>query len=174
LTQSDDELNRAGTSDAPEAPTGSTRYVPSASERARDQVARYEASDGVDGGELDGRPVVILTTRGASSGAIRKTPVMRVVDGANYVAIASYAGNPNNPAWYRNLAADPEAEIRDGARHIPVRAREVFGEERARLWAIADAGNPAYARYRATSGRDIPVLLLEPSPSAARSQFLTR
>ncbi|MGX7681731.1 nitroreductase family deazaflavin-dependent oxidoreductase [Jatrophihabitans sp. DSM 45814] len=141
-----------------------SEYRPSASERARDQVARYEASDGTDGGELDGRPVVILTTRGASSGALRKTPIMRVVDGNSYIAIASYAGNPRNPAWYYNLSADPEAEIRDGARRVPVRAREVSGDEKARVWAIADGGNPAYARYRAAAGRDIPVLLLEPSP----------
>src|SRR6202012_94335 len=100
---------------------------PSASDRVRDQVERYEASDGADGGELDGRPVVILTTRGASSGALRKTPIMRVVDGEAYVAIASYAGNPVDPAWYRNLLANPDAEIRDGARRIPVRAREVSG-----------------------------------------------
>lgn len=137
-------------------------YLPSASGRARDQVARYEASDGAEGGDLDGRPVVILTTLGATSGAVRKTPIMRVVDGDAYVAIASYAGNPQNPAWYHNLVAHPDAEIRDLARRIPARAREVHGEEKARLWAIADAGNPAYARYRANAGRDIPVLLLQP------------
>ena len=145
------------------APAGEHReYLPSASERARDQVARYEASDGADGGELDGRPVVILTTRGVASGAIRKTPIMRVVDGEDYVAIASYAGNPKNPSWYGNLIGDPDAEIRDGQRRIPVRAREVSGAEKARLWAIADAGNPAYARYRAAAGREIPIFLLTP------------
>jgi deazaflavin-dependent oxidoreductase (nitroreductase family) len=148
----------------PDSPAERPEYVPSASERARDQVARYEASDGEHGGDLDGRSVVILTTRGADTGAVRKTPIMRVVDGEDYVAIASYAGNPNNPAWYHNLVAHPDGEIRDGARRIPVRARETSGEEKARLWALADAGNPAYARYRATSGRDIPVLLLEPRP----------
>jgi hypothetical protein len=78
--------------------TAGNEYSPSASERVRDQVARYEASDGSVGGDLTGRPIVILTARGASSGAIRKTPIMRVVDGDAYVAIASYAGNPHNPA----------------------------------------------------------------------------
>ena len=145
--------------------THGEEYSPSASERVRDQVARYEASDGADGGDLGGRPVVILTTRGVSSGAIRKTPIMRVVDGDSYIAIASYAGNPRNPAWYGNLVADPDAEVRDGARRIPVRAREVVGDEKARLWAIADASNPAYAGYRAQAGRDIPVLVLEPVSS---------
>jgi deazaflavin-dependent oxidoreductase (nitroreductase family) len=145
--------------------TDDNGYTPSASERVRDQVARYEASDGSDGGDLGGRPVIILTTRGASSGAIRKTPIMRVVDGDTYVAIASYAGNPHHPAWYRNLVAYPEAEVRDRAQRIRVRAREVQGEEKVRLWAIADAGNPAYADYRAKAGRDIPILVLEPMSS---------
>lgn len=162
MTTSDRQPTQPEATEAPDAPTGNPEYLPSASERARDQVARYEASDGTDAGELDGRPVVILSTRGANSGAVRKTPIMRVVDGEGYVAIASYAGNPNNPAWYHNLLAYPDAEIRDGARRITVRAREVSGDEKARLWAIADAGNPAYSRYRDLSGRDIPVLLLEP------------
>jgi F420H(2)-dependent quinone reductase len=142
--------------------TEGSEYRPSASERVRDQVARYEATDGVEGGELGGNPVVILTMRGASSGAIRKTPIMRVVDGDTYVAIASYAGNPRNPAWYGNLVANPEAEIRDGANTFRVRAREVHGHEKERLWSIADRGNPAYAGYRAQAGRDIPILVLEP------------
>jgi F420H(2)-dependent quinone reductase len=140
-------------------------YSPSASERVRDQVTLYEETGGAEGGELGGRPVVILTTRGATSGAIRKTPVMRVVDGDAYVAIASYAGNPRNPAWYRNLVAHPEAEIRDRARRIRVRAREVHGEEKTRLWAMADAGNPAYVDYRANAGREIPILVLDPISS---------
>jgi deazaflavin-dependent oxidoreductase (nitroreductase family) len=142
-------------------------YVPSPSERVRDQVALYEATDGADGGDLGGLPVVILTTRGASSGAIRKNPIMRVVDGEAYVAVASYAGNPHNPAWYSNLVAHPDAEIRDKGSRIPVRAREVHGDEKTRVWSIADAGNPAYADYRARAGRDIPVLLLEPDSTSA-------
>lgn len=106
--------------------TNDSHYLPSPSERVRNQVARYEATDGADGGDLDGRPVVVLTTRGATSGTTRKTPIMRVVDGDAYVAIASYAGNPRNPSWYRNLVAHPDAEIRDRARRIRVRAQPGF------------------------------------------------
>jgi F420H(2)-dependent quinone reductase len=142
--------------------THGDEYSPSSSERVRDQVARYEASDGADGGDLGGLPVIILTTRGATSGAIRKTPIMRVVDGDAYIAIASYAGGPRNPAWYGNFVAYPEGEVRDGAQRIRVRAREVHGDEKVRLWAIADEGNPAYVGYRAQAGRDIPILVLEP------------
>jgi deazaflavin-dependent oxidoreductase (nitroreductase family) len=137
-------------------------YRPSPSERVRDQVERYEASGGADGGELGGLPVVILTTAGAKSGAVRKTPVMRVEAGGVYAAIASYAGSPRNPQWYYNLLAHPDAELRDGTTTKRVRAREVTGEEKQRWWAVADALNPNYAKYRASSGRDIPILALDP------------
>ena len=139
------------------------QYAPSPSERVRDQVARYEATDGADGGELGGLPVVILTTSGARSGAVRKTPIMRVERGGVYAAIASYAGNPRNPQWYYNLLAHPEAQLRDGAVVRQVRARELSGAEKQRWWEVADAQNPNYARYRASAGRDIPVLALEPA-----------
>ena len=139
-------------------------YAPSPSERVRDQVARYEATGGADGGELDGLPVIILTTTGARSGAIRKTPIMRVERDGVYAAIASYAGNPQNPQWYYNLLAHPEAELQDGAEIRQVRARELTGAEKQRWWDIADADNPNYARYRTSAGRrDIPILALEPA-----------
>jgi len=137
-------------------------YAPSPSERVRDWVARYEASGGAEGGELNGLPVIILATTGARSGSLRKTPVMRVERDGVYAAIASYAGNPRNPQWYYNLLVHPEAEVQDGAKVRRVRARELSGAEKQRWWELADALNPNYARYRASSGRDIPVLALEP------------
>ena len=140
----------------------STEYVPSPSERVRDQVAAYEATSGAEGGQLNGLPVVILTTTGARSGKVRKTPVMRVKKDGTYAAIASYAGNPSNPQWYYNLVAHPEAELQDGPTVRKVRARELAGPEKQAWWDIADALNPAYARYRAAAGRDIPILALEP------------
>lgn len=79
-------------------------YEPSPSERVRDQVARYEATGGADGGTLDGPPVIILTTTGAQSGKTRKNPVMRVERDGVYLAVASYAGNPRNPQWYYGSA----------------------------------------------------------------------
>jgi F420H(2)-dependent quinone reductase len=138
-------------------------YVPSPSERVRDQVARYEATGGVEGGELGGLPVIILTTTGARSGSTRKNPVMRVEQDGVYAAIASYAGNPEDPQWYRNLLAHPYATVQDGPQIRRVRAREVFDEEKQGWWAVADALNPSYARYRADAGRDIPILALEPA-----------
>jgi len=138
-------------------------YVPSPSQRVRDQVARYEATDGREGGTLEGRPVVILTMTGATSGKIRKTPIMRVERDGTYVAVASAGGAPNHPAWYRNLLANPDVRLQDGARLYRLRAREVFGEERVRAWKLADSRWPHFPEYRARAGREIPVLLLEPA-----------
>jgi deazaflavin-dependent oxidoreductase (nitroreductase family) len=142
--------------------TAEAEYVPSPSDRVRDQVARYEATGGTDGGELGGLPVVILTTSGARSGNTRKNPVMRVERDGTYAAIASYAGNPNNPQWYYNLLAHPDATVQDGPSVRRVRARELSGEEKQAWWAVADALNPNYAKYRVSAGRDIPILALEP------------
>jgi F420H(2)-dependent quinone reductase len=138
-------------------------YLPSPSERVRDQVARYEASNGAEGGTLEGRPVVILTTIGARSGAIRKNPVMRIPYGDNYIAVASNAGATTHPAWYRNVTANPDIWVQDGAVKRRLRAREVFGEEKTRMWAVAEQYWPHFPEYRAKAGaREIPVLLLEP------------
>jgi deazaflavin-dependent oxidoreductase (nitroreductase family) len=144
-------------------------YVPSPSDRVRDQVALYESTAGAEGATLDGRPVIILTTTGARSGSTRKNPIMRVEQDGVYIAIASAAGSPHDPQWYRNLLAHPDVQIQDGAEVRQVRAREVFGAEKDRWWAVADALNPAYARYRAAAGREIPVLALESAGSTPAS-----
>jgi deazaflavin-dependent oxidoreductase (nitroreductase family) len=138
-------------------------YVPSPRERVRKQVAGYEATDGREGGTLEGRPVVILTTTGATSGKVRKTPVMRIERAGTYVAVASFGGAPSHPAWYRNLIANPEARLQDGARVHRVRAREVFGEEKAEAWRLADSRWPHFPEYRAKTEREIPILFLEPT-----------
>jgi deazaflavin-dependent oxidoreductase (nitroreductase family) len=139
-------------------------YEPSPSDRVREHVSLYEATDGKEGGTLEDRPVVILTTIGAKTGSVRKNPVMRIKEGDVYVAVASNAGATTHPAWYRNLVAHPELSLQDGATVHRVRAREVHGEEKARWWQIAERDWPHFPEYRATAGdRDIPVLLLEPA-----------
>jgi len=138
-------------------------YVPSPTDRVRDQVSRYEASNGTDGGTLEGRPVVILTTIGGRTGAIRKNPVMRIPHGTSYIAVASNAGAATNPAWYRNLTANPDVWVQDGAVKQRLRAREVFGEEKIQVWAIAEQHWPHFPEYRASAGaREIPIVVLEP------------
>ncbi|MBB5166086.1 nitroreductase family deazaflavin-dependent oxidoreductase [Mycobacterium sp. AZCC_0083] len=138
-------------------------YEPSPSDRVREQVSLYEATDGRDGGTLEGRPVVILTTVGAKTGNIRKNPVMRIKEGDVYVAVASNAGATSHPAWYRNIVAHPELSLQDGATVLRVRAREVHGDEKASWWKVAERDWPHFPEYRAKAGdREIPVMLLEP------------
>jgi deazaflavin-dependent oxidoreductase (nitroreductase family) len=138
-------------------------YEPSPSDRVREQVSLYEATDGREGGTLEGRPVVILTTVGAKTGNIRKNPVMRIKDGDVYVAVASNAGATSHPSWYRNIVVHPELSLQDGATVHRVRAREVHGDEKARWWKVAERDWPHFPEYRAKAGdREIPVVLLEP------------
>jgi deazaflavin-dependent oxidoreductase (nitroreductase family) len=144
-------------------------YAPSPVERVRDQVARYEATDGREGGTLEGRPVVILTTTGAKTGKIRKTPLIRIEQDGVYAVVASAGGAPENPAWYRNVVADPAVRLQDHEQVHLVRAREVHGEEKARWWRVADDRWPHFPEYRAkATGREIPVVVLEPTDQATQ------
>jgi deazaflavin-dependent oxidoreductase (nitroreductase family) len=132
-------------------------------DRVDEQVALYEATEGREGGTLEGRPVVILSTIGAKTGNIRKNPVMRIKDDDTYVAVASNGGASSNPSWYRNLTAHPEVSLQDGATVYRLRAREVHGEEKARRWRVAERDWPRYEEFRAKAGdREIPVMVLEP------------
>jgi F420H(2)-dependent quinone reductase len=138
-------------------------YVPSPTESVRTQVADYEASGGVKGGTLEGRPVVIVTSVGAKSGKVRKNPVMRIVDGDRYVAVASAGGAPANPSWYANLVAHPRVRLQDGASVKEFQAREVSGDEKRHYWTVAERFWPHFPEYRRLAGgRDIPIMVLEP------------
>jgi deazaflavin-dependent oxidoreductase (nitroreductase family) len=137
-------------------------YAPSPSERVREQVARYEATGGREGGTLEGKPVVILTTTGAKTGKIRKTPLIRIDHDGVYAVVASAGGAPEHPAWYRNVLADPRVRVQDHDDVHAVRAREVHGDEKARWWRIAETFWPHFPEYRAKAGgREIPIVLLE-------------
>jgi deazaflavin-dependent oxidoreductase (nitroreductase family) len=138
-------------------------YLPSPTEWVRKQVEQYEASNGAEGTTLRGRPVVIVTNRGRKTGGMRKTPLMRVVDGDGYVLVASKGGSPAQPEWYHNLVADPNVEIRDRDQVRPMRVRLVEEpEERARLWALAVEAWPDYADYQTRTERVIPLFRAEP------------
>ncbi len=140
-------------------------YMPSPREWVRNQVALYEGSGGTEGLTLrdTGLPVVIVTNRGNKTGAIRKTPLMRVVDGANYVLVGSKGGAPENPEWVYNLRADQDVEIRDKAEVFKMRVREIVDEaELDRLWEIAIEAYPPYADYKLKTARTIHVFLAEP------------
>jgi F420H(2)-dependent quinone reductase len=141
-------------------------YIPSPREWVRDQVELYESSGGIEGTTLrdTGLPVIIVTHTGNKTGAIRKTPLMRVRDAANYVLVGSVGGAPTHPVWVYNLRANPVVEIRDHAAVQTMRVREVDDEpERSRLWKLAVAAYPPYQDYQARTARRIPLFVAEPS-----------
>ncbi|HZG97325.1 MAG TPA: nitroreductase family deazaflavin-dependent oxidoreductase [Nocardioidaceae bacterium] len=140
-------------------------YEPSPSQWVRDQVAAYESSGGTEGTTMRGLPVVILTTRGARSGKVRKTPLMRVEHDGRYAVVASAAGAPQHPVWYHNVVADPHVELQDGAVRRDMVAREVTGAEKTEWWDRAVAAFPDYADYQVSTDRQIPVIVLEPLDS---------
>ena len=140
-------------------------YIPSTREWVRDQVVLYESSGGTEGTTLrdTGLPVILVTHTGNQTGAIRKTPLMRVKDGDTYVLIGSQGGAPTHPVWVYNLRANPAVEIRDLTAVQAMRVREVEdGAERARLWELAVAAYPPYAEYQTRTTRQILVFVAEP------------
>ena len=141
-------------------------YEPSPWKFVADQVREYEDSGGKDGTELQGKPCVILTTRGRRTGKVRKTPLMRVEHDGTYAVVASLGGAPKHPVWYFNLLDNQEVTLQDGPNVYELRAREVFDEEKETWWARAVEAWPSYADYQAKTERVIPVLVLEP-PAAA-------
>ena len=141
-------------------------YIPSPSDWVREQVELYEGSGGRQGTTLrdSGLPVIIVTNRGNKTGAIRKTPLMRVKDGSNYVLVGSRGGAPTNPVWVYNLRADGDVEIRDETEVYAMQVREVEdAEERARLWEVAVGAFPPYEEYQDRTRRKIPVFVAEPT-----------
>jgi deazaflavin-dependent oxidoreductase (nitroreductase family) len=140
-------------------------YEPSAAQWVRDQVATYEATGGKEANVLRGNPnwpIVVITSRGARSGKLRKNPVMRVEKDGRYVAIASVGGAPRNPSWVANFLADPVVQLQDGPEPALYKARLVEGDERQEWWDHAVATWDTYAKYQEKTDRQIPVFLLEP------------
>ncbi|MEV8453331.1 nitroreductase family deazaflavin-dependent oxidoreductase [Streptomyces sp. NPDC052095] len=138
-------------------------YEPSPQQWVRDQVELFEGSGGTEGTTMRDLPVIILTTRGARSGKIRKTPLMRVEHDGTYAVVASQGGAPTHPFWYHNLVADPRAELQDGPVRQDMNAREVTGEEKDLWWRRAVEAFPDYADYQRRTDRQIPVFVLEPA-----------
>ncbi|MEU5617856.1 nitroreductase family deazaflavin-dependent oxidoreductase [[Kitasatospora] papulosa] len=138
-------------------------YEPSPTTWVREQVELIESSGGTQGTTMRGMPVILLTTRGAKSGKLRKTPLMRVEHDGQYAVVASLGGAPKHPVWYYNVLADPEVELRDGTVRQDMTAREITGEEKALWWSRAVEAFPDYAEYQTKTDREIPVFVLSPS-----------
>ncbi|HEY2044406.1 MAG TPA: nitroreductase family deazaflavin-dependent oxidoreductase [Jatrophihabitans sp.] len=140
-------------------------YEPSPDKRAREQVELFERTNGAEGNTMRGMPVILITTRGAKSGKLRKIPLMRVEHDGTYVVVASLGGAPKHPVWYYNVVADPHVELQDGPNRYDLIAREVTGDEKAEWWKHAVAAYPDYADYQRKTDRQIPVFVLEPVAS---------
>jgi deazaflavin-dependent oxidoreductase (nitroreductase family) len=136
-------------------------YEPSPEKWVRDQVDAYESSGGTEATTLRGMPVIILTTKGAKSGKLRKSPLMRVEHDGVYAAVASLGGAPKNPVWYYNVQTTPLVEVQDGPVKQDMLAREVTGDEKALWWERSVAAYPDYADYQRKTDRTIPVFVLE-------------
>ncbi|MCS5713228.1 nitroreductase family deazaflavin-dependent oxidoreductase [Herbiconiux sp. CPCC 205716] len=135
-------------------------YEPGTSDWARRQLETYEGSGGTEGTTLRGMPVIILTTVGAKSGKLRKTPLMRVEHDGEYAVVASLGGAPKHPVWYFNIVAQPHVELQDRTEKHDYLAREVTGEEKALWWRRAVEAYPDYADYQTKTDREIPVFVL--------------
>ncbi len=137
-------------------------YEPGTLSWSREQAELYESSGGTKGTNMRGMPVVLLTSRGAKTGKLRKTPLMRVEHDGRYAVVASLGGAPKHPVWYHNIVADSHVELQDGPVRQDMIAREVTGDEKAEWWDRAVAAFPDYAAYQAKTERQIPVFVLEP------------
>ena len=146
--------------------TLSGEYQPSPWAWVSDQVAEYEASGGARANTLmeTGMPIIVVTTRGAKTGKLRKNPVMKVEHEGEYALVASKGGAPQNPEWYHNLVAHPdEVVLQDGPEPVVVAIRQVAGDEKVAWWERAVAAYPPYAEYQEKTARQIPVFIASPS-----------
>ncbi len=137
-------------------------YEPSPSDWARNQAEHFEQSNGTEANTLRGMPIILLTSVGAKSGKLRKTPLMRVEHNGEYAVVASLGGAPKHPVWYYNLKQNPHVELQDGPVKRDYLAREVTGDEKAVWWERAVAAYPDYADYQRKTTRQIPVFVLSP------------
>jgi deazaflavin-dependent oxidoreductase (nitroreductase family) len=140
----------------------SGEYAPSPWDWSREQADKYAESGGTDAADMKGMPIILLTTVGAKTGKLRKTPLMRVEHEGQYGIVASLGGAPKNPVWYYNVAKNPRVELQDGSVTRDYDAREVFGDEKATWWERAVAAYPDYADYQEKTDRQIPVFVLTP------------
>ena len=137
-------------------------YEPSTSSWSRKQTALFEATNGEEGGDLRGRPIIVLTSVGAKTGKIRKTPLMRVEHDGVYAVVASQGGAPKHPVWYHNLTKNPHVELQDRGTKRDYMAHEATGDEKTVWWDRAVEAWPDYATYQTKTERQIPVFVLEP------------
>lgn len=137
-------------------------YAPSSVGWVREQAETYEATGGAEANTFRDRPIVVMTSVGVRSGALRKNPVMRIEHEGEYALVASNGGSTAHPGWYRNIVEHPHVELQDGAVRRDYVAREVRGGEKRAWWQRALAAYPDFAEYQAAVEREIPLFVLTP------------
>src|SRR3954462_3333848 len=140
----------------------SGEYEPSPSDWVREHADKIIESGSTDVTDMKGKPVILLTTIGAKSGKVRKTPLMRVEHNGEDAVVASLGGAPKHPVWYCNVKKSPRVEVQDGPVNGDYVAREVIGDEKATWWERAVEAWPDYAEYQKKTDRQIPVFVLTP------------
>jgi len=140
----------------------SGEYEASPWDWVRKDADRILETGNTAGSEMKGKPIILLTTIGAKTGKVRKTPLMRVEHEGQYAVVASLGGAPTNPVWYYNIKAHPQVELQDGDVTKDYEAREVSGDEKAVWWERAVEAWPDYAEYQTKTDRQIPVFVLTP------------
>lgn len=138
--------------------------VDSPIEWVNNHIKMYVESDGAEGHIYRGLPNLLLTVTGRSSGLARRTALIYATRGEDFLVVASSGGAPEHPQWYRNLVADPHVQVQVGSRKFAATARTATKEEKKRLWPVVVAVFPTYEQYRAKTKRDIPVVIVTPSP----------
>lgn len=141
----------------------SPEYEPSPWEPIAEHVEQYLSTGGEEGGVWEGAPCIVLSTVGAKSGKLRRTPLIRVRVDDSYVVIGSMGGAPTNPNWVHNLRANPAVTVHDMADVHELVARETSGDEKAALWSAATSVWPDYDTYQASTERVIPLFVCEPA-----------
>jgi deazaflavin-dependent oxidoreductase (nitroreductase family) len=126
-------------------------------------ISEFRENGGKVGGMFEGKPLLLLHTTGARTGAERVNPVAYLADGNSLVVFASKAGAPTNPDWYHNLRANPRVRVEIGREERDVVARVAQGDERHRLWEAQKKVTPGFADYEVKTNRQIPVIVLEPA-----------
>jgi deazaflavin-dependent oxidoreductase (nitroreductase family) len=121
----------------------------------------YVYSLGLIGGRLDGLDILLLTTQGRKTGRERRVPLPYFRDGSRYVLVASFGGNPTNPAWFTNLLENPNVGMQRGSRRWRAQARVTQDPERSRLWEQITHEHPRYLNYQTKTPREIPIVLID-------------
>lgn len=122
----------------------------------------YRVSGGRLGSRLVGNDMLLLTTRGRTSGDAHTVPLLYLSDGDTIAVIASFGGRDHHPDWYLNLMADPIVTARTGDREMSLVARTATPAERATWWPRAVEAYQDYAVYQTRTQRQIPIVLLRP------------